>query len=191
MSKRDFLEYLSECLDRFQDEEPFPTPQSLNGRISAAVLVPLLYMDGEWRVLFIQRSQQVSVHRGQMAFPGGHCELTDLDERSTALRETEEELGIKRAQIQILGQMERQPTHQSGFLIRPVVGRLTPDFFLSPDPKEVAQVVTLPLAFFLNKEACRHSPKGVYYLYGEHHIWGATAAIMQKLALRLQGIVLC
>lgn len=155
----------------------------------AAVLLPLILQHEEWRLLFIRRTMTVSHHKGQIAFPGGRMESQDQNPLATALRETEEELGIKTHQIRILGKLPPVPTTQTGFLIHPFVGLLPMEFQLQPDPREVAQTLTLPLSLFLENPTpadatCR-------YLYQNEVIWGATARITTLLAACLLTETTC
>jgi 8-oxo-dGTP pyrophosphatase MutT (NUDIX family) len=151
----------------------------------AAVLVPLVARSSGTQVLLTQRTSHLHDHAGQISFPGGRVEPTDRDREDTALRETEEEIGLPRAAIRVLGAL---PDHemQSGFCITPVVGWIQPPYRTKPDPFEVQDVFEVPLAHFLapaNYQRRRYVVDGLErgYLaipYCGRYIWGATAAML-------------
>lgn len=158
----------------------------------AAVLVPLIERPGGATVLLTRRTEHLAHHAGQISFPGGRAEAADEGPVDTALREAEEEVGLDRRQVEILGRLARYQTI-TGFLVTPVVGVLAPSVRLNPDPHEVAEIFEVPLSFVLDSRnhqrharwirgRCRH-----YYVlpYGDHHIWGATAAMLVGLARTL------
>ncbi|MBF0195616.1 MAG: CoA pyrophosphatase [Magnetococcales bacterium] len=142
----------------------------------SAVLLPLLQRADGWHILFIRRSQAVSSHKGQIAFPGGCWEDTDESLLQTALRETREELGDTIRPIHMLGSLPSVTTHSTGFIIYPFVGILEEPLNLVPDSREVAEVLTLPLTVFINPSA--YDP--VEYDVGEINVWGATARITHQ-----------
>ncbi|MEN3974645.1 CoA pyrophosphatase [Emcibacter sp. SYSU 3D8] len=160
----------------------------------AAVLVPVIDRDGGATVLLTLRTDHLSSHPGQVAFPGGRVDDTDRDPVDTALRETWEEIGLDRSFIDIVGALDTYETG-TGFSITPVVGLVRPGFSLTLQVDEVAQVFEVPLDFFLDpanhqresrewRGAMRH-----YYVmpYDGHHIWGATAGILVNLYNKLKG----
>jgi len=158
-------------------------------RIPAAVLVPLIEHRGGFTVLLTQRTADLKAHGGQIAFPGGRLEPEDADAQAGALRETEEEIGLARRHVEVLGRLDPYIT-VSGYEVTPVVGVVTPPFDLRPDPVEVADIFEVPLHFFLDPaNHQRHSRvvgEGVrraYYAmpYGERYIWGATAGMLVNL----------
>ena len=154
----------------------------------AAVLIPLVARADGTQVLFTQRTSHLHDHAGQISFPGGRVEPGDRHREDTALRETEEEIGLPRARIEVLGSL---PEHemQSGFSITPVVGWIVPPYEVRPDPFEVHDVFEAPLAHFLdaaNYQRRRYVLEGFdrRYLaipYGGRYIWGATAAMLYLL----------
>jgi 8-oxo-dGTP pyrophosphatase MutT (NUDIX family) len=158
----------------------------------AAVLVPLVHRDGDIHVLLTQRSSHLRDHPSQISFPGGRVEGSDADLIVTALREAEEEIGLARSRIEVLGML---PEHEmpSGFRISPVVGWIEPPFDLALDPFEVANAFEVPLAHFLdpaNHLRRRFSFNGRerYYLampYEGRYIWGATAGMLYSLYRQL------
>jgi len=153
----------------------------------AAVLV-LLLQEEEPRVLFTRRTQTVEHHKGQISFPGGGQDADDAGPLATALRETEEELGIPRGRVQVLGLLDDVYTFVSGFVITPVVGTIPHPLPVQVNPREIAEVFSVPLRIFRDparlRVEVRQRPAGervevYYYDYGPHQIWGATARIMK------------
>ena len=151
----------------------------------AAVLIPIVERDAGLTILLTKRSKDLPVHPGQISFPGGRAEARDDGPVDTALRETEEEVGIHRRHIDIIGQLELYRT-RTGFEITPVVGLLTPPFRTKADPVEVQEIFEVPLTFFLDRENHeRHSrewnnqTRSFYAMpYGDYYIWGATAGML-------------
>lgn len=158
------------------------------GLVEAGVLVPvLLHADGP-RVLFTRRTDRVETHKGQIAFPGGVVDPGDADVVATALRETQEELGIGPASVETLGLLDDLAT-PTGFRITPVVGVLRTLPLLIPNTDEVEEVFEAPVSALLNPDICSSDivvlggvARRVWtYGYGTHRIWGATAAILRNL----------
>lgn len=155
----------------------------------AAVLL-LLYRDrGETFVLFTRRTETVEHHKGQISLPGGAEEPQDAGPLETALRETEEEIGIPRRMVTILGILDDVYTFVSGFVITPFVGVIPHPMPLRVNLHEIAEVLTVPLAVFRDPARVRIEertrPTGerielYFYDHGEHVIWGATARIMKE-----------
>lgn len=154
----------------------------------AAVLVPVIARPEGLTVLFTQRTAHLNDHAGQVSFPGGRCEAGDPSPIFTALRETEEEIGLAPESVEILGILPEYRTG-TGFSVIPVVGLVRPPFALNPDSFEVAEVFETPLAFLLDPaNHQRHSMEigGVlrhYYAmpYEGYFIWGATAGMLVSL----------
>jgi 8-oxo-dGTP pyrophosphatase MutT (NUDIX family) len=177
------------------DLAPELRPASFDG-VKAAVLLPIVARN-EPTLLFTRRTETLAKHSGQISFPGGRSEADDLSPVETALRETLEETGIAGGFITVAGYLDRYLTG-TGFDIQPVVGVLAEGFALAPDPREVASVFEVPLAFLLDPANRRRETRVIggrdrrFYAitYQEHEIWGATAAIIVDLASRLDGISL-
>ena len=154
----------------------------------AAVLVPIVEREEGFTVLFTQRTAHLAHHAGQVSFPGGHIEPDDGGPLETALRETEEEIGLDRRHVTVIGHLDTYVT-RTGFVVTPVVGLVTPPFAVRPDPREVAHVFEVPLAFLLdpaNHHRCSAVFEGVerhFYAipFHEHFIWGATAGMLMNL----------
>lgn len=171
--------------------QPSPAPP-----VKAAVLLPIV-LRKEPMLLFTRRTPHLARHSGQVSFPGGRTEASDLSPVETALRETFEETGIDPGHVTLAGYLDRYLTG-TGFDIQPVVGVLAPGFALNPDAREVDAVFEAPLSFLLDPASRRLESREIggrqrrYYAFthGEHLIWGATAAIIVGLAARLDGISL-
>lgn len=162
--------------------------------VAAAVLVPLVNQPGGPTLLFTQRTSHLHDHAGQISFPGGRVDDGDADRVATALREAEEETGIDRSRVQVIGRLPDFDI-QTGFRVTPVVGWVEPPFELTPDPFEVAEIFEVPLEFFLDPENHRRHMDELngrvrhYYSmpYGERNIWGATAGMLHSLYRILTG----
>ena len=158
----------------------------------AAVLVPLIPRDNDLHVLLTQRTPHLNDHPSQISFPGGRVEGGDENRTETALREAEEEIGLPRDRVDIVGTL---PDYDmpSGFRISPVVGWIEPPFELILDPVEVDSAFEVPLSFIFNP--ANHQRRSFYfndrhrnYLampYQGRYIWGATAAMLYSLYLQL------
>jgi len=163
-------------------------------RAPAAVLVGLVPHAEGVHVLLTRRTEHLRLHAGQVSFPGGRIEASDVDVIAAALRETAEETGIAPDRLQPLGYLDCFETI-SGFCVTPVVARLAPGYALEPDPNEVAEVFEVPLAFLLDatRLQLRHidwrgRQREVYeYDYEGRRIWGATAAMLVNLKQRLEA----
>jgi 8-oxo-dGTP pyrophosphatase MutT (NUDIX family) len=184
-----FFGKLREALSPVATSEP-PVP----GLRSAGVLVPLRDVGGEVTVTLARRTERVPHHKGQICFPGGSRDPGDRDLLGTALREAEEELGIRGSDVELLGAMERVPT-VTGFCIQPYVARIPPDARFHLDAFEVAETFDAPLSAFTDFSRYRAAgttflgkPYMVYFLdYDRFTIWGATARILHSLAELARG----
>jgi 8-oxo-dGTP pyrophosphatase MutT (NUDIX family) len=154
----------------------------------AAVLVPVVDRADGLTVILTRRTDNLASHPGQVSFPGGHIEPSDQDPEDAALRETEEEVGLARRHVDVLGRLGPYLT-RTGFEVIPVVGLVSPPFDIEPDPGEVAEVFEVPLGFLLDPaNHQRHSrmyqgDRRYYYAmpYGDYYIWGATAGMIVNL----------
>ena len=160
----------------------------------AAVLVPIVERAGGMTVLLTQRTDHLNDHPGQISFPGGRTEARDEGPVDTALRETEEEIGLDRRHVEVVGLLDVYET-VTGFSVTPVVGLVAPGFTLTLDEFEVAEAFEVPLAFVLDPDNHeRHSrtyngSERHYYVlpYQGRHIWGATAGMLVNLYRRLHA----
>jgi 8-oxo-dGTP pyrophosphatase MutT (NUDIX family) len=158
----------------------------------AAVLFPIVLRDDGHTVLLTQRTAHLRDHAGQISFPGGRVEEEDPSPVATALRETEEEIGLSRAHVEILGYLPEYRTG-TGFRVTPVVALVKPPFELALDAFEVAEAFEVPLSFLL--DPANHQRHSLHYRgalrhffampYGDYFIWGATAGMIRSLTDRL------
>jgi 8-oxo-dGTP pyrophosphatase MutT (NUDIX family) len=156
----------------------------------AAVLVPLYLHGGAWHVLFTLRTNTVETHKGQVSFPGGRVDPEDSSRVETALREAHEEIGLKREDVLVLGQLDELLT-VTQYSITPIVGVFPWPYEFVLSTAELSEVFGVPLAWLADKanlevqlrEPMAPGPKvPVYYLhYGAYTIWGATARILINL----------
>jgi 8-oxo-dGTP pyrophosphatase MutT (NUDIX family) len=173
------------------DLHPELRPATQERAVEAAVLIPIIARP-ELTILFTQRTATLARHSGQVSFPGGRRDPSDLSPMETALRETQEETGIESAFIKVAGYLPRYRTG-TGYDISPVVGVLATGFTLTPNPQEVADTFEAPLALFLDP-ANRKVETRVWgarersfyvFTHNDRAIWGATAAILVDFAVRL------
>ncbi len=158
----------------------------------AAVLVPLVERPSGLTVLLTRRTDHLTDHAGQVSFPGGRREPEDPHPEATALRETEEEIGLPRDRIRLIGRLDTYVTG-TGYRIVPVVGLVAPPFDLALDPFEVAEAFEVPLDFLMdpaNRERGSREWQGRtrhywWMPYGGKQIWGATAGMLVNLAALL------
>jgi 8-oxo-dGTP pyrophosphatase MutT (NUDIX family) len=154
----------------------------------AAVLVPIISHPKGLTVLFTQRTTHLRSHSGQVSFPGGRAEPGDASAEFTALRETEEEIGLRPASVEVLARLPDYRT-RTGYRVTPVIGLLTLPVAFTPDPHEVAEIFEVPLDFLLderNRQRRTREFQGQqvgYYVfeYGQKVIWGATAGMLVNL----------
>lgn len=156
----------------------------------AAVLIPI-FVDGDGvpHLLLTKRTETVEHHKGQISFPGGGEEPEDADLLETALRETYEEIGLPPASVEVWGRLDEVETVISGFAVTPFVGFIPPPTAARPNPNEIAEIVTVPLAVFLNPanlraEQVMHNGRPrrlLFYDYPPYVIWGLTAWIIKSL----------
>jgi 8-oxo-dGTP pyrophosphatase MutT (NUDIX family) len=158
-------------------------------RTVAAVLIPLFVSGGELRALFIRRSERISRHQGQIAFPGGRAEAHDPSLLVTALREAHEEVGLRPETVSVLGRLNCNFTNTSRFAVTPFVGLIPDDAVLRPDDYEVAEIFSVSFAALRdpglrgelrwdNGESVRIFPA---IRYDGRTIWGLTYRIIEEL----------
>jgi 8-oxo-dGTP pyrophosphatase MutT (NUDIX family) len=158
----------------------------------AAVLVPLVMRPTGLSVLLTRRTDHLDSHAGQISFPGGRVERHDADYTATALRETEEETGLAREFVDVVGALDEYLTG-TGYSVIPVVGLVRPGFRLSPDEFEVSEIFEVPCSFALDprnhqrRSARLRGRRRRFYVieYEARWIWGATAAMLVNLHDRL------
>ena len=152
------------------------------------MLVPIVTHAGGLTVLFTQRTAHLRAHSGQVSFPGGRAEPSDPSPEFTALRETQEELGLAPERVEVIARMPEYLT-RTGYRVTPVVGLVAPPLELSPDSREVAEAFEVPLAFLLDSANHQRETRelagrtvGFWVMqHGRHRIWGATAGMLVNL----------
>jgi 8-oxo-dGTP pyrophosphatase MutT (NUDIX family) len=173
-----------------------PRRDALSG-IASAVLVPLFLHDGGLHLLFTKRSEHLPHHKGQVAFPGGrHVAATDRSLLETALRETDEEIGVDPAHVDILGPLAPIHTFVSNFVINPFVGVIPHPYEFRANPHEVSAIFSVPVAVLSDPGAARAEvwdlgdrrvPVTVFRHDG-FEIWGATQLITTMFLEALAAI---
>jgi 8-oxo-dGTP pyrophosphatase MutT (NUDIX family) len=159
----------------------------------AAVLVPIV-TGAAPGILLTKRTETLRRHSGQVSFPGGRIDPTDASPEAAALRETQEEVGLAPASIELIGRL-RDYTTGTGYRVTPILGLLSPGYRAVLSQAEVAEIFELPLAILLDPKApqrrsAEYQGETRHYWvwpHEKHHIWGATAAILVHLAHRLRG----
>lgn len=159
----------------------------------AAVLVPLLRSDGEWHILYTRRADRLESHKGQVSFPGGACDEGETTPEQTALREAEEEIGIRPNDVRLLGRLRPMNTI-SYFRVTPVVGVIPWPMVFRPEQAEVARIFTMPLAWLAERSnrwefnmLGRKNSVIVYHPYDGETLWGATARMTVDFLQIIQG----
>lgn len=155
----------------------------------AAILVPIIDDQGPPRILLTRRTESLSTHKGQVAFPGGRTEPEDRDVVDTALRESEEEVGLPRECVEVLGQLDDMLTVTGDMIVTPIVGRVRRLPPLVANPIEVARVFTIPLeplreasGWTTRSWSTRKGPVPVYYFdYDGEVLWGLSAYVTLQL----------
>jgi 8-oxo-dGTP pyrophosphatase MutT (NUDIX family) len=145
---------------------------------ASAVLIPLFHNQGQYHILFTERSDEVVFHKGQVCFPGGTQELSDPSLVETALREAQEEIGLQAKDIEILGELDDSITFVSNYIISPFVAFIPYPHSLKTNGREVKRAFSVPLSFLMD-EANFNSDSQAYEYEG-HIIWGATARILRQ-----------
>lgn len=145
---------------------------------ASAVLIPLFYSQGQYHILFTERSDEVNFHKGQVCFPGGTQEPSDSGLLQTALRETEEEIGLRANDVEILGELDDIITLTSNYVISPFVAFIPHPYPFKADSREIKDIFLVPLSFLMDEANFRQD--SYEYEYEGHTIWGATARILRQ-----------
>ncbi|WP_278036239.1 NUDIX hydrolase [Flavobacterium nitratireducens] len=163
----------------------------------AAVTMLFYPKNKETHLVLIVRNSYKGVHSAQIAFPGGKFESADVDFKTTALRETEEEIGVDRSKIEIIKAFTSLYIPPSNFMVHPFLGICKEEIHFKPDPVEVAAVIELPLAVFrddtiivtetLTTSYATSIEVPAFKIEG-HIVWGATAMLLSELRDVLDGI---
>jgi 8-oxo-dGTP pyrophosphatase MutT (NUDIX family) len=163
----------------------------VRGRTDAGVLVPLYIENDELHAVFTKRREDLRRHPGEISFPGGRYDEGETDLVATALREAEEEIGLPRDAVEILGALQPTPTIATGYAIYPFVGMIEPGMSWTLSAREVAQVLELSLrelrdGYQRQRLVRRGLPiRTDTYVAGDNLIWGATARILSDLFDRI------
>jgi 8-oxo-dGTP pyrophosphatase MutT (NUDIX family) len=167
---------------------------SRDGYRRAAVLLPLFETPAGPQLLLCRRTESVPTHKGQISFPGGGNQPEDPDLVATALREAREEIGLRPADVTVLGVLDDTVTVNSRHVVRPVVGAIPHPYALVLDPFEIVEAISLPLLPLLHgapfrEEVWEQDGRPVPVLFHEHAghvIWGLTARILQHFIQLIQ-----
>ena len=179
------MNWLSEIRDRLSAHVATPVEAPADFR-KAGVVAPLYVKEKELWVLFTKRTENVETHRGQVSFPGGTHEPGDATLKETALRETEEEIGIPRGRVVVLGALSPIVTI-TNFYVEPFVAAIPHPVELKPSPAEIEEIWEIPVAALLVPTAVEErffpgrSEAVLVYHYGSKTVWGATARILSEL----------
>jgi len=161
---------------------------SVPGRIPSAVLIPIFQNGPDYFVVFTERTHRVSTHKGQISFPGGSVDASDPSLLDTALRECEEEIGVARDQVTILGQLDDCLTYVSHYIITPFVGMIPWPHSYTMSERETASIIEAPVSQLLDRRCLSEGSEIVddkilpayFYAHGGKVIWGATARILKQ-----------
>ena len=145
---------------------------------ASAVLIPLFYNQGQYHILFTERSEEVDFHKGQVCFPGGTREPSDSSLLQTVLREIEEEISLKAKDVEILGEFDDNVTLTSNYVISPFVALIPHPYPLKADGREIREIFSVPLSFLMDEANFKQDSYA--YEYEGHIIWGATARILRQ-----------
>ncbi len=178
----------SYCSDVIDGRDGNADWQEIGTLHCAAVLIPLARYKDEWHIILTRRSDTVETHSGQVSFPGGGCDLGETSPEATALREAEEEIGVKPEHVRLMGRMNDMITI-SRYRVTPVVGIMPWPYPVRPAPGEVARVFTIPLHWLADRKNWRESaftPEGskrsfpvvIYNSYDGETLWGISGRMM-------------
>jgi 8-oxo-dGTP pyrophosphatase MutT (NUDIX family) len=164
-----------------------PRHLPLKGFTSCAVLVPLVTTGSNYKVLYTRRTGKVRDHKNQISFPGGMREKQDTSLIETALRETQEEIGLDPKVIDILGRLQDLYT-PTGYRITPIVGLVSAPLILIPNPHEIEEIFQVPLTHLLNRKNMQVQKAEFFgksfdlpaFKFRQHTIWGATGRITRE-----------
>lgn len=175
---------------RFKRKDTNDYAKASNSARRAAVMVLLFQKDGEWYTNLMQRPESAYAHSKQVSFPGGGLEALDASLEACAKRETEEEFGISRDAIQVLGALTALYIPVSDYLVQPFVGYLAEAPSYTPDPNEVAEVLEVPLKHLLDPALRKMTTIKVssgfslsdipYFDVANKVVWGATAMMLSE-----------
>lgn len=188
--KSNLLKYGS-CSSDFDLNPDMNLDQKFNF-LEASVLIPILTFKKDLEILLTKRSNNLKNHPGQIAFPGGKKDQSDSSPIETALRETQEEVGLNPKNVEIIASL---PSHKTatGFVIKPYLGLINQPFRETLRQGEVDEIFTMPYEYILNEKNFSiqtrkwNGSQRSYYVvpYGPYYVWGATARILLNLSRAL------
>ena len=166
-------------------------------RVPSAVLIPIYYKEGQYYILFTQRTEKVKDHKGQISFPGGAYEEQDGTLVNTALREAAEEIGLMASDVEVLGELDDMLTIDTGYIISPFVAVIPWPYQFKLDGWETEELIEVPISALFDKDCVRQETDVLdgqvvttyFYHYQGRVIWGATARILKQLLDLLVGII--
>jgi len=164
----------------------------------SGVLLLLFPRDNDWHIVLTKRNVYHGTHSGQISLPGGKMEPNDRNETHTALRETEEEVGIRENQIEIIRDLSPLYIPPSNFIVQPALGISSERITFTPDPREVDRVIEMPLTYLLKENSLEETKvllsgtnqkiKVKAYVFENEIIWGATAMILTEFREMLRNL---
>jgi len=168
-------------------------------RVSAAVLLPIYYKQGQYYILFTKRTEQVKEHKAQISFPGGAYQEGDGTLVDTALRECAEEIGLAPGDVEVLGELDDTVTKTSSYIISPFVGLIRRPYQFKVNGEETEEIIEVPISVLLDKGCLREETEimdgkavtSYFYYYQGRVIWGATATILNQfldIFARVMGV---
>ena len=157
-------------------------------QVSAAVLLPIYWKQGQYYLLFTKRTEKVKEHKGQISFPGGGYQQEDGTLVATALRECAEEIGLAASKVEILGELDDVATLTSSYIVSPFVALIPWPYSLKVDRWEIEEIIEVPILALLGKDSLRRGTEIIdgetvtsyFYYYRGRVIWGATARILNQ-----------
>lgn len=183
---------LRQALSRRQKRHIFDA-----GLVPSAVLLPIIYKQGQDCILFTKRTQKVTAHKGQISFPGGVYQESDGTLLATALRECAEEIGLSADEVEILGELDDTLTNASGYIISPFVALIAGPYQFRINTEEIEEIIEVPISVLLDKNSRHEETRTINgkaaasysYHYQGRVIWGATAAILSQFLDIFAGVV--
>jgi len=191
-----------EIKERYRDilsERQIIHIKSSPDRKLSAVLIPVFYKEGQNYMLFTRRSELVRFHKGEISFPGGGFHADDGTLLNTALRESQEEIGLAPDDVEIVGELDDIITRFSNFIVSPFIGLIRPDYPFKISKFEIAELIEIPIDALLDDNSCRLEPYAPgpgepYHPHVYHNrdkkITGATAAILKHF-LEIYSRIIC
>jgi 8-oxo-dGTP pyrophosphatase MutT (NUDIX family) len=187
-------------IERIRDSLKNRKPQTIDNSgsryVHSSVLIPLFCKDGQYNVIFTRRTNRVEHHKGQISFPGGSVDKEDGSLEETALREAEEEIGLLRTDVDMLGRIDDELALVSSFIIHPFIGRIPSPYNFQINTNEVERLIFIPLYVFSDETGGYKKDfvdvdgfpyHGTNYQYEGSVIWGATARIMENFIGIIEG----